>query len=457
MVFTHLQVRFQTALLAACMVCVAAPAAWSANRTHKVESGDTLGGLAHLYGCSVADLRAANSLKNSNLIRHGQQLEIPPCGDDADLVTYTVRPGDVPDSIAERFGVSWTDIRRANPKAPRDARRLRVGFELKIPPPKQTVQGSVVEYRVQPGDTLDAIAVHFGVSVAVLRKENPKATRDPKRLRVGKTLRIRARKNKRPPKVFTYKIRAGDNPSTIAKRYRTSWSEIRRLNPRISDDPRRLRVGQKLKLYQRRPLSSSQGKPHAGRLVDGIQLQKGSGYYIRRPHNAWGTEDTINGLLEAIDAVGKKHKGVHDVAIGDISRKQGGKLRRHRSHQSGRDVDIGFWFTNQKKRGPKGFISAYRHPLDMNANWTFILSLVGKKRAESKVDYIFLDYKLQKKFYQHAVKKGWKSRQLERIFQYRPRGEEGKRSLRGIIRHEPGHGDHFHIRFKCARGDEDCA
>ncbi|WP_043114810.1 lytic transglycosylase domain-containing protein [Solimonas soli] len=45
-------------------------------RTHKVQSGQTLSGIAQRYNVSVSDLRAANHLKGSN-IRPGQKLKVP--------------------------------------------------------------------------------------------------------------------------------------------------------------------------------------------------------------------------------------------------------------------------------------------------------------------------------------------------------------------------------------------
>ncbi|MEC9072234.1 MAG: LysM domain-containing protein, partial [Myxococcota bacterium] len=282
-----------------------------------MESGDTLSGLAHLYGCTLEQLRKANKLKNKNVIRYGQTLKIPRCGrGDApapeSYQVYVVQAGDFPQEIAARFGISWADIRQANPKAPKDARKLRVGMKLRIPPPTHQVHGQNVEYRIQPGDTLDEIADHYGTTVEDIRKKNPRDAADPNNLKAGRTLLVHATKNKRPPKVISYTIQAGDNPSKIAKRYKTTWREIRRLNPRIKDDPRKLRIGQKLKLYHNGPFSSSRGKPHAGRLINGVQLQKGKGYYIRRPYNAWGTEDTIDQLLASIAKVRRKHHKVHD-------------------------------------------------------------------------------------------------------------------------------------------------
>ena len=59
------------------------------------------------------------------------------------------------------------------------------------------------------------------------------------------------------------------------------------------------------------------------------------------------------------------------------------------------------------------------------------------------VDYIFVDYGLQKPLYEHAKKAGMSARKLEEYFQY-PRGM-GR--TEGLIRHTPSHKNHFHIRF----------
>ena len=64
-----------------------------------------------------------------------------------------------------------------------------------------------------------------------------------------------------------------------------------------------------------------------------------------------------------------------------------------------------------------------------------------------------MNYRLQKVFYDWAKKAGVKRAVLERVFQY-PRG---KRAMRGIIRHEPGHHAHMHLRFKCPRGQPSCS
>ncbi|MCX5745771.1 MAG: murein endopeptidase, partial [Proteobacteria bacterium] len=57
--------------------------------------------------------------------------------------------------------------------------------------------------------------------------------------------------------------------------------------------------------------------------------------------------------------------------------------------------------------------------------------------------YIFVQLRLQQPLYEYAKKTGTSKAVLDHLFQF-PRG---RRNKRGIIRHERGHDDHFHVRF----------
>lgn len=367
-------------------------------RTHKVQSGEVLGSIAKKTGCTVKQLKRANRLK-SDLIKVGQTLKVPKC------------------SGIEGKG------------------------ELKRKP---------IKHVVVQGDTLSAISTRYGASMASIRKRN-KLKGDT--IRKCKILTILPGKKVEERSIERYTIGAGDTLDRIARRYRTTLHEIVCLNPRVKN-PNRLRIGDRLKLLRHGPVnpSAAVGRPQDGKLVNGEQLPAGRGYYRRRPHLAWGTNETIANLRKAIEAVRAKHKGIHDIAVGDISAEHGGKLRRHKSHQSGRDVDLGLYFTKQSRKGPKAFISGLRHKMDMAANWTLLKALVSSDRGSTVVSYVFLDYRIQQKLYKWAKKRGVKQKTLDWMFQY-PRG---RRAMRGIIRHEPGHADHYHIRFRCPRDDKDC-
>lgn len=193
--------------------------------------------------------------------------------------------------------------------------------------------------------------------------------------------------------------------------------------------------------------SRSPGKATAGQLTDGCELPRRGPGWVRRNAAAWGTDGTVAILQWALAEVVRLHPGTVPVVIGALSRQQGGRLRPHRSHQSGRDVDIGYYSSNNE---PLAHFSAmHGGNIDVEKTWT----LMGAMLYTGKVHYIFVDYDLQALLVRYLEDQGTEPQTLARVFQY-PAGRTAKR---GIIRHARGHADHFHIRFRCTEDDgEDC-
>ena len=102
-------------------------------RRHKVNRGETLGGIARSYGTTVGDISRLNKLKNVSLIRPGDQLLIP-----------------MPAELASKAQTRAAEKGHYVPPA---------GYER-------------VSYKVKSGDTLGGIARKLGVSLAHLRKVN---------------------------------------------------------------------------------------------------------------------------------------------------------------------------------------------------------------------------------------------------------------------------------------------
>lgn len=91
---------------------------WSG--TYTVRRGDTLSGIAARHGVSVSALRQANGLSGSR-IHPGDALTVPAAAPrsasaqpTAEGTTYKVRRGDTLYDIARAFGVSVSELRRAN-------------------------------------------------------------------------------------------------------------------------------------------------------------------------------------------------------------------------------------------------------------------------------------------------------------------------------------------------------
>lgn len=100
---------------------------------YPVKGGDTLSGIARLYGTTVTTLRRLNGLPN-NTIRAGQRLLVPRAGVGGTVVEwgrYRVRPGDTLWSVANRFQVPYEALQRVN--AILDPRDLKPGQLLWLP------------------------------------------------------------------------------------------------------------------------------------------------------------------------------------------------------------------------------------------------------------------------------------------------------------------------------------
>ena len=194
------------------------------------------------------------------------------------------------------------------------------------------------------------------------------------------------------------------------------------------------------------PPSRSLGVPWRGALVDAVHLPRGDGYLIRRPSRAYGASYVIDHLRGAIAEVRALYPGLPTLAIGDISAEHGGPLASHLSHQSGLDADVGFYFTRTPRGYPAHFAPASAD-LNFEATWALLVAFARTAHLRDGVQMIFLDYGVQHRLYDWAKAHGTPDDELRFMFQY-PRGKD---AMVGLVRHWPGHTDHFHVRFKDAR------
>lgn len=177
----------------------------------------------------------------------------------------------------------------------------------------------------------------------------------------------------------------------------------------------------------------SVGKPNAGALVNGVNMPKGTMWTVLEPGLAWGTQETIDGLSKAIERVNNLYPGSQAIPIGHISSKSGGYLPVHKSHQAGRDVDVGYYFTTPKKH----FVTGNAANLDLARTLAFVKSIL----AVSTVEMILVDTSIQKLLADHAIAHGDDPAWVDRTFQVR------QKMVGAPVRHVRGHKNHLHIRF----------
>ena len=130
----------------------------------------------------------------------------------------------------------------------------------------------------------------------------------------------------------------------------------------------------------------------------------------------------------------------------------GGPLSGHHSHQSGRDIDVGLYYRRPPADYPREFVVATEDSLDAAATWALLEAFVGTAKDEGGVEKVFLDYEVQGWLYAAARAEGWSKSRLREVFQY----PDGRYAKHGIVRHEPKHADHIHVRFRCAPDDAGC-
>jgi penicillin-insensitive murein endopeptidase len=197
-----------------------------------------------------------------------------------------------------------------------------------------------------------------------------------------------------------------------------------------------------------RPLSV--GSPTDGRLENGVELASARGLLrLKRPRGPrWGIGELVEMLERAAARVQRKFPG-SVLLVGDLSRRAGGDLGGHRSHESGRDADVGFYFVDADGkpveggrfravdwRGRAADDASLR--FDDARNWALVEAWVTDPRA--RVEHIFVAKPIRARLLAHARKKGVYLPVLHRA------SIAMKQPSRGL-----SHDDHFHVRIACPR------
>ena len=215
-----------------------------------VRRGDTLSKISKRYAVSVTALMHQNGLRSTK-IRVGQRLVVP-------VSPYEGRAA-VKLAGAEPISVQY-DLHAARPVMAAEATPLpstpvrRASSTSRSTTSTSSGSSSSssetrVVYRVRRGDNLSTIARKYGVSVRDLQRWN---SLSGSKIRSGQRLYLYPSGSgaSAAPKQTVHTVRRGDNLTAIAKRYGVSVSNLRSWNGLSSS---RIVPGQKLKLYASAP------------------------------------------------------------------------------------------------------------------------------------------------------------------------------------------------------------
>ncbi len=89
-----------------------APVPEPASKTHTVQPGETLSGIAAKYGTTYQHLAQINGIADPNLIYAGQVLKVS--GSATAAKTYTVQSGDTLSGIAAKYGTTYQRLAQIN-------------------------------------------------------------------------------------------------------------------------------------------------------------------------------------------------------------------------------------------------------------------------------------------------------------------------------------------------------
>jgi penicillin-insensitive murein endopeptidase len=197
-------------------------------------------------------------------------------------------------------------------------------------------------------------------------------------------------------------------------------------------------------------LSLTVGHPNDGAQLRAKRLTKTKELLVRKSSKErnYGHPALVLMLWRSASDVAKAAPG-SVLLVGDLSYRDGGPISGHRSHQSGRDADIGFYVVDGKgKRLPsREFVSfdaegnardGGKLHFDDERNWMLVESWAKDRRAG--LSHIFVSDPLKARLLRFARSRPRFAPYAERAAALLKQPEKGE-----------DHSDHFHVRITCPR------
>lgn len=269
------------------------------SNTYVVQKGDTLYGISKQFNTSMQRLRELNNL-SSDILAIGKVLIVSPNSDSnpSECVTYTVKKGDSLYSIAKQYNSTVDAIKRYNNLT---SNNLSIGQKLKLPcymkDNDNTTMPNFVMYTVKAGDSLYSIAQQYNTTVDKIKSDNKLTSNN---LSIGQVLMIADKTTDMiveecfgedevlEEDYVIYVVKPGDNLYSIARKYDTTVSELKRLNNLTSNN---LSVGQELKIPNERRI-----------------------YVVKRGDSLYSIANMFNTTVSAIKS--KNNLTTNDLSIG---------------------------------------------------------------------------------------------------------------------------------------------
>lgn len=201
--------------------------------------------------------------------------------------------------------------------------------------------------------------------------------------------------------------------------------------------------------------SRSLGWPWRGALTGSVRLTES--HLLRYAESEvadghfYGTSELVHILERGVRKVQRQAPGGR-LTVGELSRAHGGDIVGHRSHENGRDADLGFYVTDgegQPVETPdfvrinwrgEGELDGTTVRFDERRNWLLVKALMTDEHTTLK--HVFVAPHIRRRLLEAAREQGESDTLIERAKHV---------VLPPGVRHP--HADHYHIRIYCPAGD----
>lgn len=241
-------------------------------------------------------------------------------------------------------------------------------------------------------------------------------------------------------------VRKGETLPALAKRLDVASADLKRWN-RLRDAPPR--AGRAVTYCA--PLAASVGTPGHGRLIGGVSFdpkgeRRGKGWVMNpgrtRLYGTRQTVDAVKGCLAQYRATYRDLRKAPPVNVGDLSERAGGAAPPHVSHESGRDIDLGY--VTRPPQSPGLFDrEATPQNLDVEKQWFLVRCFLDHRATQA----MFIEWSVVKALRAHVEKRPALKRKYLRFF---PAAQPN------VIKADSDHRTHMHVRFHCPKGDRKC-
>lgn len=292
--------------------------------------------------------------------------------------------------------------------------------------------GRWMTHKVERGDTVAKVAKRWDVSEAQVRQWNPWVGGGEGRLKPGRVIQLRAKARPQMVMNAAYFVVEGDEHNVARGLEPGTRVVVPRPLGTAGWNPYEGREGPLPPEVDLELGGLSMGGPNEGTLVNGIPLPHTELFEVWKPEWAYGSTHAVGVVVEAIGDFRQSTGWSGALTIGSMSKFGGGHFPPHKSHQSGRDVDI---------RLPR-LDGNGEHPNHAQTDWHAAWALISAFIDTGEVEVIFLSRRLHGMLRAAAKDMGASQRELARIGT--------------IISHSKGHNAHLHVRIRCGPDETDC-